>query len=73
MDNKKPFLRFRFIVIFAVLLLVAMFILYMLQTSLEDILDEEKKNNLVKSHCLSSLTKTCNISQREFAILRKHY
>ncbi len=40
--NKKPVLRFRFIVIFAVLLLVAMFILYMVQTSLEDVIDEEK-------------------------------
>lgn len=44
MEEKKPFLRFRFIVIFAVLLLVAMFILYMIQTSLEDILEENEKN-----------------------------
>ena len=61
MDNKKPFLRFRFIVIFAVLLLVAMFILYKLQTSLEDILDEEKKNK-------KTTTTTTVVTQNENAI-----
>lgn len=40
--DKKPILRFRFILIFAVLLLIAMFILYMIQTNLEDVIDEEK-------------------------------
>lgn len=40
--DKKPILRFRFILIFAILLLIAMFILYMVQTSLEDVIDGEK-------------------------------
>lgn len=40
--ERKPILRFKFIIIFAVLFLVAMFILYMVQTKLEDVIEDEK-------------------------------
>lgn len=59
MEKKKPLLRFRFVIIFAILLLIAMFVLYMIQTSLEDVLDEkEKKNSTTTTVTTSQMTTT---------------
>lgn len=39
-QQKRPVLRFRFIILFSVLLLAAIFVIYMLGTSLEDVIDK---------------------------------
>lgn len=39
-NEKKIVLRFRFVVIFAVLFLLAVFVVYMLSTSLEDVIGD---------------------------------
>ena len=61
MNEKKPVLRFRFIVVFAVLLLAAMFVVYMLQTSLEDVLGNDGNGGKDKN---TATTTTADLSIR---------
>lgn len=64
MNEKKPVLRFRFIVVFAVLLLAAMFVVYMLQTSLEDVLGNDGNDGNDGKDKNTATTTTADLSIR---------
>ncbi len=63
-NNRKVILRFRFIVIFSVLLLLAVFIVYVISTSIEDVYEREgKEPNKPTAETTTSVTTTAPISE----------
>lgn len=56
--RKKPVLRFRFILLFAAVTLAAIFVIYVLGTSLEDVLKEKPNSQPAETGQATAVTTT---------------